>query len=263
MAKRRKTRGRRPEVESSTAGFAGIEVNDPVHRMLGYTYCVYGPPKVGKTTIALSWPKPIVLAYEVKGIRAFSNVPNMKIRNWKHSRKAIKILEEKKSKKKYKTVIIDTTDLMYKYCLAHCCEKYGFDHPSDQGWGKGWERVADEFLAAILELFDLGYTLVFTSHSKTSEIKADWETYTRIDPSLVGHGKRVLFPYVDVIMYMYARTTKKGNPVRTLTTKATREYEAGDRTKCLTDITLNIPPKKKDQAYKLLDNIFRANAKKM
>lgn len=262
MAKRRKTRGVRPEVESSTAGFAGIEIDEPLMKLLGYTVFIYGPPKVGKTTAALSWPKPMVLAFEVKGIKA-RRTPNIKIRNWRQFRKARVLLNKRENKKKYKTLIIDTTDLMYKYCFSFCCEKYGFDHPSDQGWGKGWERISDEFLGAVLSLFDMGYTLIFTSHSKTSEIKADWETYTRISPTLPGPGQKVLLPHVDVIMYMYARTTKKGNPVRTLTTKATREYEAGDRTRCLTDMSINIPALKKDKVFAILDKRFKANAEEL
>jgi len=260
MAKFRKVNGgSRPEVSDSSVEYAGIEINTPENSLLGYTAFIYGAPKIGKTTTALSWPKPIVLACEVRGIKAFT-VPTIKCRSWQHVLKAIDTLSSPSNTRKYSTLIIDTVDLMHKYCLSYCCEKYGFDHPSDQGWGKGWERLSDEFLAQILRLFDLGYTLIFISHAKTTEVTSDFETYTRIDPTLAGTGRRVLLPLVDVIFYMKAKETRSGKVVRTITTKATREYEAGDRTQHLTDIELVIPAERKNSAYAILNARYKKNS---
>ncbi len=257
--KRTRSQSRRPPIESNTTAFKGIEINKPVSNLLGYTVFIYGYPKIGKTTVGVSWPNSIVLACETKGIKAIKT-SKIDCRCWDHVLEAVKLLKKSETKKKYSTIVIDTTDLLYKYCLSHCCDKYGFDHPSDQGWAKGWERLSDEFLSIILILYDLGYTLVFISHAKTTQIKADWEEYTRIDPSLANPGRKVLLPYVDVIFYMSAKLSKKGSSARILTTKATREYEAGDRTRCLTDIDIRIPSCKKDQAYKIINGIFKKKA---
>ena len=257
MAKKlKKKNSRRPEVDSDIE-YMGIELNVPPTSLLGYTFFFYGSPKVGKTTAALSWPSPIVIATETKGTKAMK-VKHIKCRNWDHIQKALKTLAKKENRKKFKTVIIDTTDLLYKYCFSYCCDKYGFDHPSDQGWGKGWEKISDEFLALILAIFDLNYTLVFISHSKTTQIKADWDEYTRIDPTLAGPGRKVLLPLVDVIVYMTARDTKKGS-TRRITTKAAREYEAGDRTQRLTDLELTIPKKKQKKVYDILNILYKKN----
>lgn len=257
---KKRSSGSRPPIEDRYASFNGIEINVPSKDLLGYTIFLYGPPKVGKSCAALSWPDSIVVACETKGIKAFE-VPNIKCRAWEHVQKAIDLLATPKNLKKYKTVIIDTVDLMFKYCLSFCCDKYGFDHPSDQGWGKGWERLTDEFLASILNLFDLGYTLIFISHTKSTLVKGDWEEYTHIDPTLSGVGRKVLLPLVDVIFYMRARENKNGVSVRTLTTKATREYEAGDRTHCLTDMEIIIPAAKKDSAFEIINRRFMKNVK--
>lgn len=254
-----KTIRRRPSIESDTV-FEGIKENRPNTDLLGYTAFIYGPPKVGKTTVACSWPKPLVLACEPRGIRAM-HVEHIPIRSWSNFEKAIKLLTKTATRKKYKSIIIDTADLMYKYCLSHCCNTFGFDHPSDQGWGKGWEAVSDMYMSAVLKLFDLNYTLIFISHSKTIEIKVDWEEYTRIDPTLANPARKVLLPYIDLIFYMWARESKKGNLIRTLTTKSTREYEAGDRTHFLTDVEVKIPSKKKDKAFSLLNKLFLENVK--
>ncbi len=260
MAKHKQSKGR-PEIDGNSA-FGGIEVNEPISELLGYTIAVYGLPKTGKSTFAASWPKPLFLATETRGIKAM-RVPHIKIRNYHDLLSAMKLLKKKNTRNKYQSIIIDTVDLLFKYIQAFCCNKYGFDHPSDQGWAKGWERLGDEFLAIILKLFDLGYTLIFISHSKTTKITADWEEYTRIDPSMPNTARKTLFPYVDVILYMRSREKKGGRIVRSVTTKATREYEAGDRTRCLTDMEITIPRNKKDNAYSVLNTVFKKNAKKL
>lgn len=251
-------KGAHPKIASDETEFLGIEVNKPQASLLGYTIFVYGAPKIGKTTLAASWPQPLVLSCEVRGIRAMP-VSHIKIRSWEQMLESVELLKKPENAKKYRTVIIDTSDLMYKYCLVHCCNKYGFDHPSDQGWGKGWERVSDEFLTVVLELFDLGYTLIFISHAKSAEVTSDWETYTRIDPTLAGPARKVLLPLVDVIFYMRAKEMDDGKTVRSITTKAVREYEAGDRTKGLTDLEIRIPTEKKDKAYDLINRKFLQN----
>jgi len=238
-----------------------IENPKPIYVLTDYTVFIYGVPKIGKTTIACSWPDPIVLATEVRGAKAIQ-VPRIKIRSWEDFKNAIDLLKKKEQRARFKTAIIDTADLAYKYAFDWTCKHYGFDHPSDQGWGKGWERITDTFLETILELFDLGYCIVFTSHCKTSQVMADWEEYTRIDPTLPNPARKVLLPLVDVIFYMRAKTTKKGVPIRTITTKATREYEAGDRTGCITDLEIRIPAAEKNKAYVLVNSIFTENALK-
>ncbi len=259
---RKQPKNKKAKVSDSSSSYQGIEENEPVSDLLGYTTFLYGAPKVGKTTAALSWPKPVILAFEVRGARAFK-VPTIKIRCWEHLKKAIRELKKKENRKQYKSVIIDTSDLMYKYCLDYCCEKYGYDHPSDQGWGKGWESITNEFLGAVLALFDLEYSLVFTSHRKETEIIADWEKYTRIDPTIPGPGRKVLLPYTDLILFMYAKEDKEGNTQRVVTTRATRAYEAGDRTKCLTDITMKVTSKNKDKVFAMLDKRFKKNSEEL
>ncbi len=253
VIKRTGSKGR-ARISRNDLSYTGIEINQPAKDLLGYTFFIYGAPKIGKTTAALSWPSPIVLACETRGIKAFK-VPHIKIRNWEHLEKAYASLAKESSISKYKTVIIDTVDLFYKYCLDHCCDKFGFDHPSDQNWGKGWEKVSDTLLAQILKFFDLGYTIIFISHSKSTEIRADFEEYTRIDPTVSSVGRKIILPIVDVILYMKAKENSTGN-CRYVTTKAVREYEAGDRTQRLTDLELKIPVDKRNKVFEILNKKF-------
>lgn len=236
-------------------------MNKPVYRLDEYTTFIYGPPKIGKTTLACSWPNPITLACEPRGIRALP-VRRAKIRNWSQFRGSVVKLGTKKYKGRFQTAIIDTADLGFNYCLNWCGDRYGFEHPSDEGWGKGWHRVQEEYLAQILRLFDLGLAVVFISHSVDKDISTEFVKFTRTEPTLRGTAKRTLLPLVDVIFYMYPKVDRKtGKSVRYVTTRATREYEAGDRTRCLTDMTIKIPRKEQTHGYEIINRRFQKHAK--
>ena len=242
-----------------------IAISAPVKELSSFTMLAFGKPKLGKTTLACSWPKPVVLATERKGVKAI-RVPHIKIYNWENVLSAISLLKTKENRDKYQTVIIDTVDLLYKYCFDWCCEHYGFDHPSDKdwGWGKGWEKITDQFLATIMTIFDLKYkgqekAVVFTSHTRSTEVEEDWETYTEITPSLAKPGTRVLLPYVDIIGYMYPKKSKKGRSIRHFTTIPAREYIAGDRSGFLSDIDIVLPTSRKSEGYTVLNEVFIGN----
>ena len=257
MAKRG-VRAKSIETKQSTSSLVEIEMNVPDYTLSSYSCFIYAAPKIGKTTLACSWPKPIVLATETRGIKALK-VPHIKIRNWQQVINAIKLIA-KEPKNKYKTAIVDTSDLFYQYCFDYTCAKFGFDHPSDQGWGKGWERIADEIRTVTLALFDLELTPIFTSHAITQDVKADWETYSRTTPTLAGSGRKIILPLVDIIFYMYAKENKDGITSRYITTKAVQSFEAGDRSGCLTDVTIKIPASRKHAGYEILNKKFEENA---
>jgi len=255
MARKRKGKMR---LTDETVPF---KMNEPIYELLNYIFFIYGPPKIGKTTVACSWPKPMVFACETRGI-AVKKVMTAKIRNWSQFRGSITKFSKKKYRNKYQTIVIDTVSLAFKYCLDWCCETYGFEHPSDEGWGKGWEKLNNEFLEQILRLFDTGKSIIFVAHSIDKEVKGDWGSTTKTEAQLPGPARKILLPIVDVILYM--KSKKKGKRrQRMVTTKTTPRYEAGDRTGCLTDKTIFIPRKHENDAYEIINGIFVKNAEKL
>jgi hypothetical protein len=202
----------------------------PKNRLEDYSVLLYGPPKIGKSTLASEWPKAIFLATETKGLKAMA-VHAIKISNWSQFRAAISMAI---SSGKYETAIVDTLDVAFQYCSDYCCKKFGFEHPSDEEWGKGWDILSKEWWKEIIRLYNSKLTCIFVSHSKTVEIRSRFGTTSKTEMTLPYTGRRVLIPLVDIIMCMKPKTVVKGHghttEKRVVICRPTESVEAGDRT---------------------------------
>ena len=74
---------------------------------------LYGPPKIGKTTLLSGFPDTLLLATE-KGYQALK-VYALDIKSWEDFVKAVDLIEE--GKHQYKTIGIDTADILANLCL--------------------------------------------------------------------------------------------------------------------------------------------------
>ena len=232
-----------------------LEKTTPAVALSDYTVFIYGPPKVGKTRLANEWPRSVFIATEPQGVKAITTDAFL-VNDWYEVRGAISKLI-KKYQGKYTTVIFDTVDLAFKYCLEYCGEIYGFEHPSDEAWGKGWQIVANEILEQVLRLFENGFMPLFVSHSKNTVVSTGWEDRTKIEPTLPYTARRVILPLVDIIMLMessYKGGGKSRKSVRTINWSPSPDSECGDRTGFLPkNKTLTI---KEGSAYKKINAVF-------
>ena len=63
-----------------------------------------------KTSNAVKFPKPILLAFE-KGYSMLSGVYAQPINNWSEFRKVLRQLKDEKVKEKFSTIIVDTANV--------------------------------------------------------------------------------------------------------------------------------------------------------
>lgn len=209
---------------------------------------LYGPPKIGKSTFCSRFQNTLFLATE-PGLNQLDTF-QVNIQSWDEMKSAISEIE--KAKHPFKTIVIDTVDNMHVFCSEHVCTCLGIKHESDMGYGKGFDAVTREFRTVVNRLFHLPYGVILTSHSRTVEMKTRTGTRNRDEPTLPNGSRKVVVPMVDMILYCdvtYNTETKEAT--RTIHTKPSTDYEAGDRTGLL------------PEAFPLDFDTFRKNIEKI
>lgn len=168
--------------------------------MQDYCLLVYGEKKIGKTSMMSYFPNTIFGMCEPGGKSL--EIYQTPIRNWSDMRQFVDAVCKDTF---FKTVVIDTADYAYEYCMEHVCKELVIDHPSDEGYGKGWNAVKTEFTKQISKLLHSGKGVIFISHSKEQEIKSrSGGSYDKITSSMSKQAKDVLEGLVDIwVNYSY------------------------------------------------------------
>lgn len=202
----------------------------PKKNLADYTICLYGEPKIGKSTFASQFDNPLFLATEA-GLNALESF-QIPIASWDDFLEACALIA--KGNHEFKTIVIDTVDNLTKFCSEYVCKKNNIQHESDLGYGKGWTLVKNEFLRVLTKLSLLSSGLILISHAKTEEIKTRTASINKTSPTLSNSFREIILGMADIILYAHTiqQTSKEGKveEVRILRTKAAETYEAGDRT---------------------------------
>ena len=202
----------------------------PKSGMDEFNWIIYGPPKIGKTTLATHFPGALFLATEDgQGAHGCYRVP---IASWASFLDACKELAA--GKHEFKTIIVDTVDNLWELCSAFICAKRGIEHESELEYGKGFQLVQTEFFRVLTGLSMLPFGLVLISHSVEVEIETRVKKYTKSIPSFKRKQQSRLLGMADFILYCDFASVKAGDGQttyqRVIRTKAAEAYTAGDRT---------------------------------
>ena len=177
----------------------------------GKFVCVYGSPGSGKTTLAASFPKNLLLGFEV-GWNALSNIYAVPVHSWMEFKQIIKQLKKSEAKEKYHTVSIDTIGLAWDKCVDYICDKNGVDKIGDIPYGAGYAEAKKEFENCIIEITQEGYGIVIIAHADV-HMEADPSNENAeirvMGPALPKKAYDVINRLVDIIAYI--DTDKDGN----------------------------------------------------
>ena len=210
--------------------------------MRGYSVFFYGEPKSGKTTTAVKFPKHLLLAFE-KGYNAIPGAMAQPINSWSEFKKVLRQLKDPEVHKQFETIIIDTADVAYDYCVKYVCDNapradggFGVDSVSDIPYGKGYGMVSKEFDDNLRSIVQMDYGLVMISHSidKTFTDEQGKE-FNRIVPTLDRRAKNIVSRMVDIYGYARGVTEADGTNVTKLFLRGTPRFEAGSRFKYTPD----------------------------
>lgn len=202
---------------------ARTDIND-------FSFLIYGPPKIGKTTFANGKSgKALFLATEA-GLTA-QDAYQIPIDSWETFREASK--ELRTSGHDFTRVVIDTVDNLYKFCVDWGNKTLGLAHQSDAGFGKGYDTINSEFLRELTALSLQKTGLWMLSHSKEKEIKPKVGLpYTTISSTMPEGARKIVNGMADLIMFADKRYDETDNGTvekRVLYTQSTSLFEAGGR----------------------------------
>ena len=202
----------------------------PKNNLADLTALLYGPSKIGKSSMCSQAENALFLATE-PGLNALE-VFESPITCWDDLLNACSEIAE--GKHDFKTIIIDTVDNAYRMCSEYVCKKFKIEHESDLGYGKGYALINNEFQRVLNKLAFLPYGLILISHSQELEIETRTGKHTKIVPTLPEKARKLVTGLVDLILYcdLEPQSGDNGKPVyqRVIRTKPSPNYEAGDRT---------------------------------
>jgi hypothetical protein len=233
-----------------------------------YTMLVYGREKIGKTTLFSLFPEAIFLATEpaLKGIDVFCfNAERGGVTDWRIMRKAVELLEQDRNV--FKTVVIDTADLAYDYCLDYVCETLGIEHPGkdslgERDYGYSWREVAREFRTLVRRIEQTGRGVCFTSHVREEIVKPRFgEGYTIVGPSISGQGRKVIESIVDYYWYADYIRDKSGEVKRVLICSGDDFVWAGSRPSPFTKRMPQFLPLDDENGYEIIKSAFEGKYK--
>lgn len=121
---------------------------------------------------------------------------------WEIFKEVISELEKKDNS--FKRVCIDLVEDLYEHCRLYVYDKYGWEHESDGGYGKGYDMVKTEFLSNMKRLKALGYQIIYISKEVATEVtQKNGNKYTTYKPNIGDKVANVLAGTVDLTIRAY------------------------------------------------------------
>lgn len=128
---------------------------------------LYGEPGVGKSVFASKFPNPFFVTtdgnYEWLLDFGAKEDAHQRVNSWAEAKKLFK----SNTFDNYDTIVLDLTEDLFKWCEAEWCRRNEVEHPSDVGWGKGYEGTRNEFFIEISKLLNLDKHILLLMHGET------------------------------------------------------------------------------------------------
>lgn len=165
---------------------------------------IYGEPRSGKSTFCNGFEN--VLFLNTDGNIYNIDAPYVAIKNTKEGRKEVtawenfkSTLEELKEDTEFETVVVDVLDHVYESCRNYVCKLHGIEHESDEGFGKGYDKIKREFYDTMREFNSLDKNIIYISHTTTKEVTERNKTVTVTKPNINDKIATQISGMVDIV----------------------------------------------------------------
>ena len=197
----------------------------PSEKLEDYSIMIFGDKRVGKTTIASSFPDSFTFRFE-KGRKNLSilQVPNDDSPSQTLTWDLFIDYLESFLDSPYRRANIDSIDEAYARCYEHVCAKYGVEHPPeykvnnrDAGY-EVWADIKATFWAPFSEIIKREKTVTFLSHYKMRTHKDPAKILTkdeRLEPSCTGQAIDVAKSITDFFWFAQVHNGNRLLTVRT------------------------------------------------
>ena len=188
---------------------------------------IYGPPKIGKTTLATQFPRNLLLAVE-HGQNVLNDIFAVEVPTWGEFLGYVQQLADPDIMSMYDTVTIDTVGLLYDRCEAYVCAREGVEKIGDIPFGAGYKMVDSEFDNAVRKITQYAdpsgrqaYGLCFIGHEKVKSSADGTIGNISVSPDISDRCARIINRMVDItayigmedgVRYIYPRQTTIKSP---------------------------------------------------
>lgn len=167
---------------------------------------VYGQPGIGKSTLALSTPQPVLFDFDggVQRVNGAFQCPTLPVQSWEEVLEAIN--ELKAGEVECKTIVIDTAGKMLDYMSDYIMrndQKMRMRDGSLSLKGYGARKVM--FINFLREVSMMGKNIMFVAHEKEER---DGEVRI-VRPEMGGSSLGDLIKELDLVGYMQAIGTER------------------------------------------------------
>ncbi len=189
-----------------------------------FTFFIYGHQKIGKTSFSCQFPSPLHIMME-PGAKRY-RVKDVHPQSWEEFIAYVKLL--KTGNNTFKTVVIDTIDILFEKCSEWVCRQAGVEILKDIGFGDGYARTRTALRDALISISSM-YGLICFSHAKDKKLeKVSANQFNSIDythPSCGNTCAEVLSKWCDLTGYYFIGEDGK----RYMRIVPTGDVEAGNR----------------------------------
>lgn len=176
--------------------------------LLGKKVLVYGQPGTWKTTFASSFSKPLFAATEI-GYTFIPGIKAVDISSWYMFTDLVEQLKKPEVRAEYDTIVIDTVKLLADMCIKYICNKNSVSALSDIPWGGGWNQYKDALSSTFNLIAQLGYGIVFISHSK-DKTDEDSEQLVASSPNTDRQTSDIMYSLSDFVFYVRKEESEDG-----------------------------------------------------
>jgi len=161
---------------------------------------VYGQPGIGKTTLALSAPNPVLFDFDggVSRINKAHQCPTLQVESWEQVLEALAELEKAND---FKTIVVDTAGKMLDFMSDYIMRNDPKMKMRDGSLAlKGYGQRKVMFVNLLKRVSMMGKHIVFVAHEKEDK---DGETRI-VRPDMSGSSLGDLLKELDLVGYMQA-----------------------------------------------------------